>query len=290
MSQPLTPSIPTLPPETPQELVTFLDAVKANIEYLSGANNPSTKAVTAAELAAQSAATQVVIAASAGTTTIIESDPPDTTPPGALTGLAVTGGFSFVIVEWDAFNPSPPVAFVKVYRAAVDDPGQAVAVGTSRTLLYADYVPNSQNYYYWIAAVTEAGVEGPINSGSGTPASASLDATYTKEVLAGALTALQIMPGGLDDPDIFGTAVIQTSHIQTAAIIDAHIQSLAGDKIVTADLASITANLGTVTAGTIKSPDNTFSIDLQDKEILITGPGGQVADDYTIIKNGKVEN
>lgn len=90
MSQPLTPSIPTLPPETPPELYPVLDAMKSTLEYLAGANNPNTKAVTAAELEAQSAATQVIIAASAGTTTIVQSDPPDTTPPGALTNLQVS--------------------------------------------------------------------------------------------------------------------------------------------------------------------------------------------------------
>ncbi|MCB0628063.1 MAG: hypothetical protein KDC43_30070 [Saprospiraceae bacterium] len=290
MSQPLTPSIPTLPPETPPELYPVLDAMKSTLEYLAGANNPNTKAVTAAELEAQSAATQVIIAASAGTTTIVQSDPPDTTPPGALTNLQVSSQFSSVTLSWDAFNPSPPIAFVKIYRASVDDSGQAVAVGTSRTLLYNDYVPNSNDYYYWISAVTEAGVEGPLNSGTGTQASSSFDATYTKEVLAGALTALEVQPGGLDSPAIFGTAVIQSAHIQDLAVIDAHILNVGAEKITATELSAIVANLGTVTAGVIVSPDNTFKIDLQDKEILITGPGGQVADDYTIIKNGKVES
>ncbi len=165
-------------------------------------------------------------------------DPPDTTEPPPPAGLIATGSLGTVILEWDALPSSPPIAFTTVYRAAVDNFSLAVAVGTSRTLIYADTVPDVDPYYYWITFTSEAGIEGPINSANGVVGQSDPDAT-------GKLTVLQ--------------------------------------------LSALTANLGSVTAGEMRSPDDTFLIDLVNKEILITGPAGQALDDYTIIRNGIIE-
>ena len=112
------------------------------------------------------------------------------------------------------------------------------AVGTTNVLIYSDFVPDIDPYYYWITFTSEAGIEGPINAAGG--------------VL------------GQSDPDATG-------------------------KIVVSSLSALAANMGTLTAGRLLSPDSTFLIDLSNKEILITGPNGQAADDYTVIRNGNIE-
>lgn len=356
-----TPAIPTVPSSAPPDLAVFLNAVKSALDVADGGTTASF--VTQEQLDRALSLLQLTGGGEAPTLITVpgtpgETDPPDTTPPPAPTGLTATGGFSTVILEWDALPSSPPIAFVTVYRAAVDDFSQAAAVGTSRVLLYADYVPDSQAYYYWIRFTSEAGVEGPINSATGTTGSASLDPSYTKEVLANAITDLEIADKALTDGSIadaavirdlianlavdgaklddlavdtakiadgailsakiadlavgtakiadaailsakiadaaiieakIGTAAIVTAHIQDAAIIDAKIASLGADKIVAATLAAVTANLGSVTAGEMRSPDNTFLVDLSNKEIIITGPAGQAADDYTVFREGSIE-
>jgi len=290
----------------------FLQSVKSAIDIMSGTTQEA--GVTQAELEAAIAGLTAGI--EGGTITVLgggsgsgTTEPPDTTPPGSPTGLVATGGFSSVILSWDTVPPSPPVAFTTIYRAAVDDFGQAFPVGTSRVLLYSDYVPDSQDYYYWITFTTEAGIEGAPNSGTGTIGTASLDPAYTKEVLEGAITDLEIAAEKLTGSDVLkdlsvtsavigdaaiitakiNDAAIVTAHIQDAAIVDAKIQTLGADKIVSSSLSAVNANLGTVTAGLLLSPDATFKVDLSNKEILVTGPAGQAADDYTIIRNGSIE-
>lgn len=257
------PAIPSLPPETPAELALFLNAVKASLDALTSATNAAV--VTQADLnaAIEAAVSNAVAQSTAITTNIVAtggstSGVNDTRTPTAPSGLTVTGGFSTVVLQWDTIPASPPVAFTTIYRAAVDDFSQAAPVGNTRVRLYADFVPDSQVYYYWITFTTEAGIEGAPNQTAGTQAAASLDPTYTTEVLTGAIT-------------------------------DAQVASLGADKIVAATLAAFTANLGTVTAGALISPDETFKVDLSNKEIIISGPNGQVADDYTRIRNGAVE-
>jgi hypothetical protein len=232
--------------------------LKTAVEQMSGSSGSDQESVTLSEVQALINSSATVGGGSASSST--DDAGSITTTPPMLTGLTAIGGYSFVILTWDTI-PYGYHDHATIYRAAVDDRTQAEAIGTSRTLIYADYVPNSATYYYWIRPTSAADVEGPWNDTDGTPGSASLDATYSLEVLENSITAEQIV----------------------AATITA-------DLMAVVNLASVSANLGTVTAGILQSPDQTFTIDLADKEIMITGPNGQALDDYTVIRNGVIES
>ncbi len=238
------PSVPTPPSNTDPAMRRFLNAVKSVLDaYIK----PGAEVVTQKELTSFG-------------DTVTESIVGSSTTPPKLSGLSAFGSLSFVILTWDKI-PYGDHSYTIIYRAAVDDQSQAVQIGTSRTLIYADHVPGSENYYYWIRTVSKANVLGPFNQLAGTVGSASLDPTYSLEVLDNAITAEQIVAG-----------------------------AITADKMAVVELAALAANLGTVTAGLMQSPDGTFIVDLNNKQILITGPNGQASDDYTVIQNGVIES
>ncbi len=177
----------------------------------------------------------------------------DTSTPAAIDNLTVTGGVLYNFLQWGTVPGNTD--HVAIYRAAADDRASATIVGTSKTTLYADYIPSGvgTTYFYWIRAISKAGVVGDWNLVSGSVSSSGTSAA----------------PSGIGD---------------------SQVSSISATKIVAAALSAITANLGTVTAGTIQSPDGTMTIDLSDKSITIAGPGGVAADDYILIKNGQVQN
>ena len=244
ITQSKAPAIPSVPQTAPADLSMFLNAVKSAIDVMAGDSDAS--GVTLEQL--NEILRQYTITGGAAFGGIVDrgteggaltpTPPPDTTTPPAPSGLTTAGGLSTVILEWNPVPSSPPIAFTTIYRAAVDNFSVSEPVGTTNVLIYSDFVPDIDTYYYWIRFTSEAGIEGPVNQTAGTP--------------------------GASDPDATG-------------------------KIVVSALSALAANLGSVTAGELRSPDSTFLVDLTNKEILITGPNGQVADDYTIIRNGQIE-
>lgn len=241
------PPIPTPPASADPALRTWMNAVKSVLDNLGTAASPVLNANNLTQYSSQ------IAAAAVG----------DSSPPPKLSGLTAVGGFSFVMLFWDKI-PYGNQAYTKIYRSAEDNPETAVAIGTSRTLVYADYVPNSGVWYYWIKSVSNAGVEGPLNQVAGTPGQASTDETYLLEVLDGKL----------------GEEAVQRIF---------RAQAIGADVIGVNQLAAISADMGTITAGLIQSADQTFNIDLEDKQILITGPNGRASDDYTLLRNGQFE-
>jgi len=291
VSLPKLPALPVIPATADPEMQQFLQSVKSVLDNLSGANGAATAALTAdavtSLVTSQTAAIAAQVAASGSTTTTSSTTTPIAKSPVALTGLTAIGGFANVMLEWGEIPGNS--AYTTIYRAAVDDFSQATPIGTSRFRLYVDYVPNYQDYYYWITTVTDEGLEGPPNSPDGTQAASTIDAAFLLEQLDRALSAQQIVAGGLNDENVFADAIIGTAAIKDAAIVDAHIMSVGADKIAAASLSAITADLGQVTAGRMLSPDGTFLIDLDNREIIISGDAGPAADTYTVIRNGQIE-
>jgi hypothetical protein len=248
----------------------FLQATKTILDNLSGANGAEYAAVIQGDLAGAIRQSDYVPPTP---DVVVDDDTPTgpgiNTPPPKLTGLYAIGGFSYVFLAWDEV-PYGNSAYTVIYRNSVDDWETAEPIGTSRVLVYQDYNPNFQEWYYWITTVSVTDLESPPNAEAGTKASAAFDKAYFEAL-------------------INTDAVISSVAIKDAAILDAHIYQVGADKIFTSSLAAITANLGTVSTGEMRSPDGTFVIDLTNKEIVIAGPNGQNADDYTLIQNGRVE-
>lgn len=181
----------------------------------------------------------------------------DTSTPAALDNLTVTGGILYNLLTWEVPSGYPipgNIDHVNIYRAATDDRTIATVVGTSKYAIAKDFIPEGvgTNYYYWIRAVSKSDIEGDWNLVSGVVSSAGTSAA----------------PLGIGD---------------------SQVSSISAAKIIAASLSALTANLGEVTAGVIRSADSTFIIDLADKSITIAGVGGVVSDDYTIFKNGQIQ-
>ncbi len=117
----------------------------------------------------------------------------DYSTPPAITGLHVNGAFNQIVLDWDP-QTYPSFAYAEVWRASVDDLGQAVMVGKG-TDVYADTPPHSdisQTYYYWVRGVSKANVPGPYNGMNGTSGKTADDPAYflqmlSSEILSGAL-------------------------------------------------------------------------------------------------------
>ncbi len=83
-----------------------------------------------------------------------------TTPP-AVRGLTVSGLFTRVMLVWEPERYSNHDR-VDIFRATVDDFGQAVRVGSSTGVMYADVVGGAWTGYYWVRNVSTQGVNGPV--------------------------------------------------------------------------------------------------------------------------------
>jgi hypothetical protein len=177
----------------------------------------------------------------------------DMTAPVAISGLTVTGGILYNYLDWGTLPGN--FDHVEVWRSGTNDRTVAALIGTSLFTVYADYIPSGVNttYYYWIRAISKAGVAGAWNAVSSAGTSAS--------------------PQGIGD---------------------SQVNSISATKIFALTLSALTANLGDVTAGTLKSPDQRFIIDLVNKEIIIASSSANPSNswsggNYIKIKNGSVD-
>lgn len=169
-------TIPTLSRETPAEVRRAIDALA---QYLK----------TIEQSAGSGGGGQTIVRNNS--TTIINQGGSNLTiePPAQPTGLTATGAYELILLTWN-----PPGyrghAHTIVYRASVNNFGQAVPIGTVGGSMYVDAPPRNalgQTYYYWIRFVNIAGAQGVINAASGTAGSTATDPTLLLTLLAGKL-------------------------------------------------------------------------------------------------------
>jgi hypothetical protein len=171
-------SIPSISTRaTPAEIQRFARAVKNFLE--SGGLSLDTKAI----------ASQIDRALRD-----YEEQTTDLTPPGPPENLVVTGLFDKIMLEWGPATGN--VAYYEVFRNMVDDLGNAVMVSPRiGAAMWVDTPPDSSlsaTYYYWVRAVSPAGIVGPFNAAAGTPGSTADDPAYVLEVLTGEITEGQL--------------------------------------------------------------------------------------------------
>lgn len=186
----------------------------------------------------------------------------DTTPPQAISELSVFGGVLHNFLSWGALPAG--VDHVQIWRNSEDDRSNAVVVGTTQNRVYKDFVPEgvASEYFYWIRGISRSGTEGDWNL-------VLINNEWVVSTQGTSATALGINSQQVD--------------------------SIVAEKIFAVSLASITATLGDVSAGTLFSNDNRLQIDLNNKIITI---GSDTADpvnnwnggDYTRIQNGDITN
>ena len=178
----------------------------------------------------------------------------DMTAPVAISNLTVSGGVLYNFLGWGTLPGN--FDHVEVWRSATNDRTVAALIGTSLFTVYADYIPDGVDtvYYYWIRAISKAGVAGTWNA----VASAGISAA----------------PLGIGD---------------------SQVSSISATKIFALTLSALTANLGDVTAGTLKSPDAMFIVDLVNKFIIVgngTNNPGSVSpwygSEYVDVRSGSL--
>jgi len=188
-----------------KDLAQSLPALTENIEILTGARgNGLDKAVTRRELLASGAfrfqpASGGTIGGSGGNLIPVAPDTDGRIDyPNAPEGLQVTGGFTFIMVEWDA-PTFAGFAYAEIWRAAADlspgatpaEFGSAVRVATTQATVYIDPVELESAYYYWIRFVNRNDEAGPINATAGTLGQTARDINKIQAALESAITENQ---------------------------------------------------------------------------------------------------
>lgn len=104
------------------------------------------------------------------------------TKPPKVTGLQANGALASIIVQW--VNPVfVNYAYTELWRADVDDVGQAFLIARTQVESYIDNVGSAATKYYWARAVSNAGVKGEFNGAAGVKGQTSYDPEYVKGLL-----------------------------------------------------------------------------------------------------------
>lgn len=164
----------------------FLTAVKLSLELLTGARDAGSRAATLDDLAQQIDAAKVQVLNQ------VEQGALDSSIPPAPANLTATGALGLILLEWTRASFSN-YAYTEIWRAEVDDIGQAVRVGTAIAAVYADSIGSGAGRYYWIRFVSTSNITGPFNQVNGTYGATGYDPDYVRSVLASSVwTALTV--------------------------------------------------------------------------------------------------
>ena len=108
--------------------------------------------------------------------------PRNLTKPPKVSGLTANGAFAAIYVQWN--NPSfSNYSHTELWRADVDDIGQAVLIASTAVESYTDNVGSAATKYYWARAVSDQGVKGDFNAVNGVKGTTSLEPEYVKQIL-----------------------------------------------------------------------------------------------------------
>lgn len=205
-----------------------VDAVADNIETLTGQRGDgSQRAVTYEDLASLGLANLRMLGGKAkltpGTSDSGESSNSKVQTPTRPTGFKATGGFAYILLEWDMPQYSGR-SLTEIYRYPEDNIANAVLIATTAAGVYGDPVDPATGYYYWIRHVNILGKPGPYNDSTGTYAETHADPTAIVEMVQEQLNQsplIEQLTGriGANEQNI-------TEIIQNAEVMDERIDSV----------------------------------------------------------------
>lgn len=108
--------------------------------------------------------------------------------PVRPTNFKATGGFAYVLLEWDMPNYRGR-SLTEIYRSPEDNLANAVLIASSAAGVYGDPVDPDWKGYYWIRHVNSLGEPGPFNDSKGTYAQTHPDPAAIIEVITEQLNA-----------------------------------------------------------------------------------------------------
>lgn len=261
------PSIPSVPKNLDQETKRFLEAIKTLLEVRSfDRAGTGERFVTLNELVdgglAQLTNTRKILPSTSITNpaSTTADDNQIITPPQVI-NLTTDLVIDRIILTWEWPNDDPvDFDYYEVLRyLSTESFSDAVSIGSSQVPIFVDATwPNDGLTYNYAVRAWNQGVSGP----------ATIHQTTRSVDLFAELARVSA-----DNPfEVHnGTTYINAALIRDGAIQSAQIQSLSAEKItVSGTVASPYANIGEVTSGLIRSPDNKFIIDLSNKFIFIS--------------------
>jgi len=258
------------------QLQKTLDAIVERIEVLDGIRGDSLdKAVTYRDLG-ESGFT--IIPGAGGTNQIINTPGSGTGniepgPTGRPSNLAANETFLALLLTWT--NPGANLQHIEVWRADADNLSTALLIGTTVSPQFVDYVGANATYYYWVRAVGTDGTLSAYNDTAGTEGTTGIDPSQIS--IPGGGFEIQDPGVGPDiAPFIVGTINGETAvGLQGQFIVDGTIRALSivadsigAREIFVTSLEAIESNMGTLTAGLIRTADQTpdgYRVELQDQ-------------------------
>lgn len=112
----------------------------------------------------------------------------DNRVPPPPSGLVAAGAFRNIMLEWD-YPAYDYHAFTRIFRANVDDFNQSAVLATTEGKVWADNVGTDQSFYYWVANVSQAGIQSALNGIAGTHGQTAPDVDFLLETLQGQVLA-----------------------------------------------------------------------------------------------------
>ena len=166
--------IPKTPVSQDKSVQNWMDSVSGLInKYFFGGGND--RIVTAQELIDGGIA-------GSGSGGFLTTPPKNLTKPPKVSGLTANGAFASIFVQWS--NPAfSNYSHTELWRADVDDIGQAVLIASTAVESYTDNVGSAATKYYWARAVSDQGVKGDFNAVNGVKGTTSLEPEYVKQIL-----------------------------------------------------------------------------------------------------------
>ncbi|QHP58130.1 phage tail tip fiber protein [Pectobacterium carotovorum] len=158
--------------------------------------------------------------------------------PTKPTNFKATGGFAYVLLEWDMPNYRGR-SLTEIYRSPEDNLANAVLIASSAAGVYGDPVDPDWKGYYWIRHVNALGEPGAFNDSKGTYAQTHPDPAAIIEVIKEQLNTSPLI-GGL-------TKDIVTNS-ENIGKVDASVQSLS--RTTTERFNSTAENIEKVSAST----------------------------------------
>lgn len=175
----------------------FAEGIKENLDVMLGhRGDPLQRAVTFQDLLDANIielARGINLFNSTNDIVPVVNDIPNLDIPPAPTSLQASGAFQNIILTWN-LSLYKGHSFVEVLRHTSDSISSATMVAqvSGFTGVYADPVGSGATFYYWVRAVNENSVLGPLNSSTGTQGQTAPDVSFLLTTLANAITTSEL--------------------------------------------------------------------------------------------------
>jgi hypothetical protein len=196
---------------------------------------------------------------------ITQTTATSTTAPATVVGVIATAAIQAILLKWTD-NAELDLDSYNIYRNTINDSATATLVANFFGNVYMDNgLPANQIHYYWFKALNTSGLESASFSSEAHATTRNVTASDVENIAAD-----QVIIQGLTTIASWvspGVTTIDGDKITAA--------SITASKISTTTLSSITANLGSVTAGDIVistgGTDKIWLNDASDGSIAVGG-------------------